>query len=165
MYALTQLEEITAKAITKTTTLAKNGAFFVPDTETSHSLAMPLPIATRLLIMLIVPNTSDKFPPPCNPLAEKSATIQLSKTLNKRLVLRPPNTLPRTSATPLLPKNTIDPRDGKQVSRQERAYERQKNRQARFRPYLSAREPMKAPETAPERNPVVKRADMRPWGR
>lgn len=34
---------------------------------------------------------------------------------------------------------------------------RQKARQAFLRPWVSAREPMKEPEMAPERKPVVKR--------
>lgn len=76
---------------------AQKGLFLVPVAVTSHSLTTPLAMATRLLSVLMTPNvllSSDSgwF------FDLTSATIQLSKTLNKRLVPMPPRTRPRKSS-------------------------------------------------------------------
>ena len=76
--------------------LAQKGLFLVPVAVTSHSLATPLAMATRLFSVLMTPNvllSSDSG----RLFDLTSATIQLSNTVNKRLVPMPPRTRPRNS--------------------------------------------------------------------
>lgn len=78
--------------------LARKGDLRVPVAETSHSLATPLTMATTLLTVLINPKVRDSSRPfSPSRRAWKSVTIQLSKTLNSRLVPRPPSTRPAKS--------------------------------------------------------------------
>lgn len=70
----------------------------VPVTLTNHSLVTPLTMAVRLLTMLVVAYVLDRSHPCSTSLFfRKLVTIQLSKTLNRMLVLIPPRILPRKS--------------------------------------------------------------------
>ena len=84
-------------AIASTTTQSPNGAFLVRLMPTAHSLTTPLPMATTLFSVLMTPNVLSRLKPLLSRrLARKSATIQVSKTLNRRLVPTPPKMRPAT---------------------------------------------------------------------
>jgi hypothetical protein len=139
-------------ATTTMAALAAKGAFADPAAPTSHSLTTPLMMATTLLTVLIRPKVRERSAPfSARRRFPKSVTIQLSKTLKRRLVAKPPRTRPRNSSGRDVPKA---------VRRHEAAEARQKTRQAVRRPWRSAREPMNGAVRAPERKPVVKRRGM-----
>lgn len=69
----------------------------MPDTLTSHSLTTPLAIAATLLTVLMVPKVLLSSSA-ATPFLAQSATSQLSKALNSRLVATPPSTRPPNSA-------------------------------------------------------------------
>ena len=85
------------KASARRKMLATNGDFRVSVVDTSHSLSTPLAMATTLLRVLMSPKVRERSTPfSSNRRLWESATIQLSKTLNRRLVPRPPKARPAT---------------------------------------------------------------------
>jgi hypothetical protein len=102
-----------------------------------------------LFKVVIIPNILLKLVPACSIcLLWYSVTIQLSKALYIKLVLKPPNTLPKKRIGT----------SGTRVERHAIEYVTQNTRHAVFRPYRSANCPTKYPDIPPERKPVVKRA-------
>jgi hypothetical protein len=102
-----------------------------------------------LFNVVIIPNILLKLVPAFSTcLLWYSVTIQLSKALYIKLVLKPPNILPkkRTGSS------------GTRVEKHAIEYVTQNTRHAVLRPYRSANWPTKYPDIPPERNPVVKSA-------
>lgn len=79
--------------------LAMNGDLLVPVISTSHSLDTPAKIATILFRVAMYPNILLRLIPALSICRLwYSVTIQLSKALYIKLVLNPPNTLPKNRA-------------------------------------------------------------------
>jgi len=129
--------------------LAINGALFVSVTRTSHSLDTPDMIAIMLFKVVMMPNMLLELVPALSIWRLlNSVTIQLSKALYIRLVLRPPKTRPKNRTGKL--GTSVEKHDMEEVT--------QNNRHAVRRPCLSANEPTKYAEMAPEPKPVTKRS-------
>jgi hypothetical protein len=102
-----------------------------------------------LFKVVIIPNKLLRLVPAFSTcLLWYSVTIQLSKALYIKLVLKPPNTLPRMRIGNF----------GTSVEKHAIEYVTQNTRHAVLRPYRSANWPTKYPDMPPERNPVVKSA-------
>ena len=102
-----------------------------------------------LFKVVIIPNILLKLVPAFSIcLLWYSVTIQLSKALYIKLVLKPPKTLPKKSTGSF----------GTSVEKHAMEYVTQNTRHAVLLPYRSANWPAKYPDIPPERKPVVNRA-------
>jgi hypothetical protein len=126
---LTQYPQIIQKAMASSPALAINGALFVLVTRTSHSLDTPDRIAIMLFKVVMTPNMLLELVPALSIWRLlNSVTIQLSKALYIRLVLRPPKIRPKNRTGKL--GTSVEKHDTEEVT--------QNTRHAVRRPCLSA---------------------------
>lgn len=138
--------QITCIAHQARTALRISGALFVPVSMTRRSPAKAERMAATVLTTPMVPKVRYRSHPFTNSLrVRKSATTQLSKTPESRLMLIPPRTRLRNSTGVT----------GTIAARQEQPNTAQYTTQVVFRPNLSASTPTKAELMAADANCVM----------